>query len=114
MITLIVILAYILYKRLLNFLKKDQLGAKYFSIESFKLLDTHPAVQAEIIIKMTQSDVIFIKILNSQPEFIGADISKQLTEGVHHLKIDLGTNSEALFKTQIQITSSTQSWVKSL
>lgn len=114
LITLIVILAYILYKRLLNFLQKDRLSAKYFSVESFVVKDSHPAVQAEITIKMNQPDVISIKFLCSQSKHDHTVITEHLTEGIHHLIFDLGPSLEISKKLQIEVSSPSQSWVKSL
>jgi hypothetical protein len=114
LITLIVILAYILYKRLLNALQKDRLSAKYFSVESFVVNGTHPAVQAEIIIKMNQPDVISIKFIDGQLKNNDAFFTEHLTEGLHHLNVDLSATIKSPNKLQIEVSSSSQSWIKSL
>jgi hypothetical protein len=114
LITLIVILAYILYKRLLNVLQKDRLSAKYFSVESFVVNRTHPALHAEITIKMNQPDVISIKCLDSQLKKNDALFTEHLAEGLHHLNVDLSATIQSPNKLQIEVSSATQSWVKSL
>ncbi len=114
LITLIVILAYILYKRLLGALQKDRLSAKYFSIEAFHVVGDHPAVQAEITIKMMQPDRISIKLNRDNSNSVEPVFSKDLAVGIHRLIIDLEPSIEDGANQKIEVLSSSQTWVKNL
>jgi hypothetical protein len=114
LITLIVILAYILYKRLLGALQKDRLSAKYFSIEAFHIVGDHPAVQAEITIKMTQPDRISITLNRDNTNSVEPIFSKELAIGIHRLMIDLERSDDGGAKQKIEVLSSSQTWVKNL
>lgn len=114
MISLIIILAYILYKRLLKTLQKDRLTAIYFSVEEFTVNRTHPAVQAEITLKLTSPDKIIIDLISKKVEKKTELFNQELPAGVHYLEVNLGELANNDRDQKIGIYSSNQSWVKNL